>query len=342
MARLDDDQLLDALRGSLAPTAVGPDPGELHAFRALLASQFGCSATADDFAEVIPIEAARRTKQTWSTGLRRIRHPVTALVAAAVLATGGVAAAGVATDTLPGPARQIAFAIGLPVSSPALQATRVAMENLQNALDRQETVAIRAAAHTLGTGLAALEPSDRAQVEPAADRLLARAGAALDGSPGSGTQAASGTRSGAVQSPGEGTDGGAGTHPSSGSAPGQGSTDTPSGGDNGSDGSGGASGDPSDGPTGSSSGTTGTSDGSGDGSGSTDSSTVTGGQDSPGGSGSSGSGGSDGSGGSGGTGSSGGSGDPGGSSSSGGSSDTSGNIGGSTDGGSALIDNGSG
>jgi hypothetical protein len=340
MARLDDDQLLDALRGSLAPTAVGPDPGELHAFRAVLASQFGGSATADDFAEVIPIEAARRTKQTWSTGLRRMRHPVTALVAAAVLATGGVAAAGVATDTLPGPARQIAFAIGLPVSSPALQATRGAMEDLQNALDRQETVAIRATAHTLGTGLATLEPSDRAQVEPAADQLLARAGAALEGSPGSGTQAASGTQSGTVHSPGEGTDGGA---PSSGSAPGLGSTDTPSGADNGSDGSsGGASGDPNEGPTGSSSGTTGTSDGSGDGSGSTDGSTVTGGQDSPGGSGSSGSGGSDGSSGSVGTGSSGGSGDPGGSRSSGGSSDTSGNIGGSTDGGSALVDNGSG
>ena len=355
--RLDDDQLLDALRDSLTPSVSGPDPAELSTFRSLLASRFDGMATADDIAEVVPIEAARRTGHASSTGLRRVRHPVTALVAAAVLATGGVAAAGVATDTLPGPARQIAFAIGLPVSSPALQATRGAMSDLQSALDRQESVAIRTAADALSTDLVALSPSDRAQVEPAADQLLAKADAVLDGPSGSGTQATSETPSGTVRPPVGSAGIGSGTGPSSGTSSGQGGTGSSSGADTGSDGpsdsdthSSGAGGDPSEGSSGSLSGSAGNPDDSGGGSNSAAGTTVTSGSGgSSRGSGSSGGGGSDGSGGSGGSGGpsgSGGSGspgdagDPGGSGPSGGNSGTSGNEGGSSDGGSALIGSG--
>ncbi len=354
--QLDDDQLLDVLRDSLAPSAVGPDPAELSAFRAVLVSRFAGMGIADGVAEVVPIEAARRTGQTWSTGLRRVRHPVTALLAAAVLAAGGVAAAGVATDTLPGPARQIAFAVGLPVSSPALETTRGAMGDLQSALDRRDSDAIPTAAHAVRTDLAALDSSDRAQVESAASELLARADAALSGSFGPGAQSTSGTPSGATAPPGGKTDVGVGSGPGRGSSSGQGVTGSSPGVDTNPDSrtgsnanADGANGDPSGGPSGPSGGSTDTSDGSAGsagGSGASGGTTGTSGPDgSGGGSGSSGGGGTDGSGGSGGTGSSsgsGGSGSPGGSGSAGGSPGTSGNGGGSPDGGSALITTGSG
>ncbi|HVC68369.1 MAG TPA: hypothetical protein VND44_12300 [Acidimicrobiales bacterium] len=264
----DDDLLLDALRSSLAPSAVRPGPAELSAFRSVLASRFDAMSATDGLAGVVPMEGAGRTGRSRSTGLRRMRHPVTALVAAAVLATSGVAAAGVATDTLPGPARRIAVALGLPVSSPALETTRGAMGDLRRALDREDTAAIRTGADAVRTDLAVLTSPDRTQVEPAADRLLARADAALGRSTGSGAHGTTGIPSGPAVPPGGGTGTGAEPGPDSGPPSGQGATGSPSGADANPEGpvgspapSGGAGGGPAEGPSGPSGGSTGVSGG---------------------------------------------------------------------------------
>jgi len=260
----DDDRLLDVLRSSLAPSAVRPGPTELSAFRSVLAHRFDAPSAADGSAGVVAMEGARRSGRSRSTGLRRVRHPVTALVAAAVLATGGVAAAAVATDTLPGPARRIAVAIGLPVSSPALEATRGAMGDLRHALDRHDTAAIRAGADAVRTDLAALTPSDRTQVEPEADRLLALADAALGRSTGSGTHGTRAVPPGPAVPPGGATGTGAAPGLDPGPTPGQGATGSPSGAEANPVGpagspapSGGADGGPAEGASGPSGGSTG-------------------------------------------------------------------------------------
>lgn len=258
----DDDRLLGALRSSLAPSAVRPGPAELAAFRSVLASRFDALSATEGLAGVVPMEGAGRTGRSRSSGLRRMRHPVTVLVAAAVLATGGVAAAGVATDTLPGPARRIAVAIGLPVSSPALEAARGAMGDLRRALDRKDTAAIRTGADAVRTDLAALTSSDRTQVEPAADILLARADAALGRSTGSGAHGTTANPTYPPVPPGGGT--GAGPGPDSGPPPGPGATGPPSGADTNPEGpvgspapSAGGGAGPAEGPSGPSVGSTG-------------------------------------------------------------------------------------
>ena len=88
----------------------------------------------------------RRWGQPGGT-LHRLRHPVAAAAAVAVLATGGVAAAAVATDHLPGPTRAVAYDLGLPVTSPALvTAARGTLAELQSALAAGDPGTIRSAA----------------------------------------------------------------------------------------------------------------------------------------------------------------------------------------------------
>jgi hypothetical protein len=169
----DDDTLLVALGAALEPEHVEPGPHALAALDQAVADRAGAT-TDHGLAIVAPIAPAARRSPTW-TGVHRLRHPVAAAVAVAVLATGGVAAAGVATDRLPGPTRTVAYALGLPVTSPALEGTRGTMEQLRQALAGHNVAQVNASAVLLRTQLAGLSPSDRARVEPAAAELLAQA-----------------------------------------------------------------------------------------------------------------------------------------------------------------------
>jgi len=169
----DDDTLLVALGAALEPEHVEPGPHALAALDQALAERAG-AARDHGLAIVVPIAPPTRRSPTW-TGLHRLRHPVAAAVAVAVLATGGVAAAGVATDRLPGPTRTVAYDLGLPVTSPALEGTRGTMDQLRQALAGHNVAQVNASAVFLRTQLAGLSPSDRAQVEPAAADLLAQA-----------------------------------------------------------------------------------------------------------------------------------------------------------------------
>ena len=115
----DDDILLAVLGDALTPEPVEPGAPELAALHRAL--EIRPADTDDDdgvqLAPVIPMFTPSPRSVMWSR-IHRLRHPVAAAVAVGILATSGVAAAGVATDRLPGPTRNVAYALGLPVTSP--------------------------------------------------------------------------------------------------------------------------------------------------------------------------------------------------------------------------------
>ena len=266
----DDDTLLDMLGELLAPEPVEPGPEALAALHQALAARSdapGYPADHDDLAAVLPFAppaaSATRRSATWA-GLHRLRHPVAAAVAVGVLATSGVAAAGVATDHLPGPTRSVAFALGLPVTSPSLEAARGTMGQLRVALAARDVAQVHASAALLRSQVDGLAPADRNQIEASAGVLLTQAYAFLIADPGSGTTPGSdpgisgGTGQGSSGSSGSGrsgTSGGSGTSDGGGTSSDGGSTP-------------GTSGSSSDGTPGTSGSSDGNSGGSGSGSGS--------------------------------------------------------------------------
>jgi len=175
MTTLSDDVLLTALGTALAPEPVEPGPEALASLhRALEALE----PESDDRHVVVPFLVPARRSSTMA-GIHRLRHPVAALVAVGVLATSGVAAAGVATDHLPGPTRNVAYAIGLPVTSPGLEAAKGTLSQLSAALADHDAGRVRSTAPVLRTQLASLSPADRSRIQASADALLARADAFL-------------------------------------------------------------------------------------------------------------------------------------------------------------------
>ena len=182
---LDEATLFAALAESLEPESAAPDAAAIEALHRALERRAGdavAAATGSDdagsgpLAPVVPLTSTGRWGQRGGP-LHRLRHPVAAAVAVAVLATSGVAAAAVATDHLPGPTRAVAYDLGLPVTSPALAATRETLAELQAALATGDVVRTRSSADLLRAELAALSPSDRASIQASAAGTLARADA---------------------------------------------------------------------------------------------------------------------------------------------------------------------
>ena len=68
----------------------------------------------------------------------------------------------------PGPARSVAYALGLPVTSPALESAESSLDQLQSALSRGDVAATRQWAAVLRGQLAGLTPTDRGTIEAAA------------------------------------------------------------------------------------------------------------------------------------------------------------------------------
>jgi hypothetical protein len=167
---LDDDVLLAALSAALAPEPVEPGPEAMAALQLALDALTPDAPKAGS-AIVVPFAPPKHRSTTW-TGIHRLRHPLAAAVAVGMLATSGVAAAGVATDHLPGSTRNVAFALGLPVTSPALTSAKSTMNQLSVDLDAQDVVRVRASAAALRTELAGLSVADRASIQLPADDLL--------------------------------------------------------------------------------------------------------------------------------------------------------------------------
>ena len=150
---LDDATLLAALGEVLAPEPASPGPDAMAAlYRALDDRAAGAVAATgrDGPAPVVPLTPSTRWGRPGGT-LHRLRHPVAAAVAVAVLATSGVAAA-VATDHLPGPTRAVAYDLGLPVTSPALAAARGTLGQLDAALATGDAARVRTTAALLRSG----------------------------------------------------------------------------------------------------------------------------------------------------------------------------------------------
>jgi len=178
---LDDDALLATLGAALAPEPSSPTAGQMAALHAALDARSGLVSAAVPDAVIVPLGTSAGATGSRTARIHRLRHPVAVLVGVAVLATSGVAAAGVATDTMPGPARHVAYSIGLPVTSPALESARATLGALDAALQGHDRAAVVASVALLRTQLAALSDADRVQIEPAAGRLLASADAFLEG-----------------------------------------------------------------------------------------------------------------------------------------------------------------
>jgi hypothetical protein len=177
---LTDVELLDLLADALDPAPIRPTPAEHEQLRQALAT-------------APPPEAERQRTPRKETSLRRLPHPVAAAVIVATLTTGGTAAA-VETNTLPGPLRSIAFAVGLPVTSPADQEVDNDLAALRGALNLGDATAIRADAAALSRDVDGLSPDDRVTVDGETNLLLAQADVWLTAHPSVSDQIASGGR----------------------------------------------------------------------------------------------------------------------------------------------------
>ena len=205
---IDDDTLLAALGEALAPEPAVPGPEAMAALHEALGAR-GVKESEDGSAVVVPFTQPKGRSATWA-GIHRLRHPVTAAVAVGILATSGVAAAGVATDHLPGPTRSVAYALGLPVTSPALASAKGTINQLRSALASHDQSQVPALASLLRAQLAGLSAADRASIQMAAADLLARADSAGQGST-NGASGAGGSSTGAAASTGAGPSSGPGS-----------------------------------------------------------------------------------------------------------------------------------
>ncbi|MDE3064371.1 MAG: hypothetical protein KGJ36_01720 [Acidobacteriota bacterium] len=174
---MTDDELLDALRTALAVPPVAPDERAMAGLdAALAATSTGRGPRGADLGTIASLrKMAGRRVSTLS------------VILVMSLVTGGAAAAAVATDTLPGPTRAIAWDLGLPVTSPGLYQARQAASGLQRALHSGDHRHATALGRTLERDLQGLDPADLSQVQGTADQLLQQTGVTPPTAPSSGT-----------------------------------------------------------------------------------------------------------------------------------------------------------
>jgi hypothetical protein len=184
---MDDDRLLEELGRTLLVDPVLPDGDERAALHRALLEAPQATAT---------VRAPR--------GIRVLRRPVAAGVAAVILLSGGAAAA-VETDSLPAPLRSIAATLGLPVPPSPLAQAQHAVVDLSRALAAREVAATRDALTSLLAALPALSASDRAQLGPDVAELIAEAEIFLAAQPANSSSASPDPEAGARRGTG-GTD----------------------------------------------------------------------------------------------------------------------------------------
>ena len=160
----NDDELITLLKETFPTNAERPD----ERARELLLD----ALSADN---VVPFDHAAGGERHLRRRLGSRASAVT-LSAIGVLALGGVAAAAVATNTLPGPTRAIAYDLGLPVTSPALYQARTHLHQLTAANARHETSAARDLSRVLIHDLSLLNHRDLSQIRSAAHHALSVSG----------------------------------------------------------------------------------------------------------------------------------------------------------------------
>lgn len=169
MNEYSDAEILTLLGGALSATPAAPDAetlARLHMTLDAISTESGPLVTA-------------RARPAWAFGRlrRRVAQRASVVaVAAAVILTGGVATAAVATDTLPGPTRNIAYDLGLPVTSPGLYQARQNLNQLKTSIVQGNRKAQARWGGQLQHDLKSLNDVDLAQIRVPARSLLNEAG----------------------------------------------------------------------------------------------------------------------------------------------------------------------
>jgi hypothetical protein len=168
VSQYSDTELMSMLSSVLSPTPAVPDEAalaRLHATLAELSNESGLTV-------VTPVRQPKRF-----VGLRgRMARRTSVVALATFLVTGGVATAGVATDTLPGPTRNLAYNLGLPVTSPGLNQARANLIQLKRSIDQGNRIAEVRWGRSLQHDLKDLNDNDLAQIRVPALSLLSVAG----------------------------------------------------------------------------------------------------------------------------------------------------------------------
>lgn len=173
MAKRTDADLLAALASVLKPIPTAPDQVTLSRLRMTMnelnAETLYPAVTAPN----------RSTLFSWFTRQARNHTSMFILALVSIVSTGGVAAAAVVTDHLPGPTRAIAYDLGLPVTSPALHQAQQKMAQLKRSLTDHDLVAARHTGNQLSQDLQGLNEGDLSQIQDSADDLLMQAGVSV-------------------------------------------------------------------------------------------------------------------------------------------------------------------
>jgi hypothetical protein len=165
---ISDTELMAMLSGALTAPPVTPDQVTLARLR----------ATLTDLSRESGVNVVTRVGRTKGfAGLRsRVARHTSLVAVATLLLTGGVATAGVATDTLPGPTRNLAYNLGLPVTSPGLYHARTNLEQLKQSINERNHNAEVRWGRSLQHDLKSLNDDDLAKIRMPALSLLSEVG----------------------------------------------------------------------------------------------------------------------------------------------------------------------
>jgi hypothetical protein len=171
------DELLDRLGGVLAPPAdlpLTPSAAELAALAAAVAVQWP-EAVASDGAPVADGGRVVRLRPAAGRGpLRRLGSSGwrAGSVAAALVVFSASAAAAAGGVPLPRPVRAVAYTVGLPVDSPALDDTNHHIDELKAAVKANDEPKVVATARRLSTDLRKVPSDEKKQAEKAVQAVL--------------------------------------------------------------------------------------------------------------------------------------------------------------------------
>jgi hypothetical protein len=182
------DELLDRLGGVLAPPedlAPTPSAEELEALAAVVAARWpdGAAAPVAGDAEgspgpAVPGSPVRPLRSGGRRSLRRVGSSAWragSVAAGLVLVSGSAAAAANGGVPLPRPVRVVAYTVGLPVDSPALDDTNQHIKELNKAVKAKDTPKAEATVRRLQTDLAKVPADEKKVAVPKVEAAIADA-----------------------------------------------------------------------------------------------------------------------------------------------------------------------
>jgi hypothetical protein len=172
------DELLDQLGGVLAPPQdlpLTPSAAELEALAAAVAARWPQGAAAPDSgapaAPVLPLRSGPRPLRRLGSSAWRAGSVAAGIVlmsaSAAAAANGGV--------PLPRPVRVVAYTVGLPVDSPALDDTNQHIKQLNDAVKAKDVPKAQATVRRLENDLTKVPKDEKPQAVPKVQAAIAQA-----------------------------------------------------------------------------------------------------------------------------------------------------------------------